>query len=598
MRNFSINTRILFGLGLMAFLSLGAIFWGAESGNGKQLLLISGLFLALGLPLCFFISRSITAPLRQTMQAVDSIARGNFDISLAVQGKDEISSLQQSLNSLGQALQNERAEITARLAETEEQANQALAARYDAETGARQEQDRYQNLLEMAGRLEVLLEELRGSVEEATALGEKACQEDEEQRKQVQSTSTAMEEMNSSVVGIARKASNAAAESKKASKQAVVGENVVEMAMQSISATVQEIESLKTNMGKLEQEAQGIGVVMNVINEIADQTNLLALNAAIEAARAGEAGRGFAVVADEVRKLAEKTMGATQEVENSVSSMRQVTKNNMDSMADVFEKIGQASQYSTQSGSALKEIVRASESSSDLIHSIASDAERQAATSDAINNSIEELNQLLSENSARLNDSVHILHDFSARMQAVRSLVLEIQGKPPLIETFAGKSVRRATSQKTKGTVGAEKKKISSVRFPIEWSDDFATTVHCVDEQHKKLVFMVNDLHKAMTAGKGNEALADVLTGLKEYVIQHFGDEEKWQQQAGYPGFLHHKKIHTQFVAKLVDLESNFKEGRVGISMELMDFLKDWLLQHIMGTDQKYVPYLKAKGID
>ena len=101
-----------------------------------------------------------------------------------------------------------------------------------------------------------------------------------------------------------------------------------------------------------------------------------------------------------------------------------------------------------------------------------------------------------------------------------------------------------------------------------------------------------------MTAGKGNEALADVLTGLKEYVIQHFGDEEKWQQQAGYPGFLHHKKIHTQFVAKLVDLESNFKEGRVGISMELMDFLKDWLLQHIMGTDQKYVPYLKAKGID
>ena len=94
----------------------------------------------------------------------------------------------------------------------------------------------------------------------------------------MQSTSTAMEEMNSSVVGIARKASNAAAESKKASKQAVVGENVVEMAMQSISATVQEIESLKTNMGKLEQEAQGIRVIMNVINEIANQTNLLALN--------------------------------------------------------------------------------------------------------------------------------------------------------------------------------------------------------------------------------------------------------------------------------------------------------------------------------
>ncbi len=597
MRNFSIGTRIFLFMGCMAFLFLGTVFFWGESGNGKLLLFVSGLFLALGLPLCFFLSKSITEPLRQTMQAAESITRGNFDISLSVQGKDEITSLQQMLSSLGQALQNESAEITARLAESEEMADQALAARCDAEASARQEQDRCQSMFEKAERLEVLLEELGGLAKEVTALGEEACQEDEAQRKQVQSTSTVMEEMNSSVTGIARNASTAAAESKKASKQAVAGENVVELAMQAISATVQEIESLKTNMGKLEQEAQGIGVVMNVINEIADQTNLLALNAAIEAARAGEAGRGFAVVADEVRKLAEKTMGATQEVENSVSSMQQVTKNNMDSMADVFEKINQANGYSTQSGSALREIVRASESSSDLIQSIASDAERQTVTSDAINNSLEELNQLLSENSARLNDSVHILHDFSAQMLGVHSLVREIQGKPPLTEKSAGKSTQGVVPPK-KGSVRAEKKKISSVRFPIEWSDDFATTVHCVDEQHKKLVSMVNDLHKAMTTGKGNEALAGILTGLKEYVIQHFGDEEKLQQQAGYPGFLHHKKIHTQFVAKLVDLENNFKEGRVGISMELMDFLKDWLLQHIMGTDQKYVPYLKAKGID
>ncbi len=600
MRNFSINTRIFLVLGCMALFTFGTVFFIAHSA--KLAILTGGVVLVFGLSAGFFLGRSITLPLKETAQGAESLAQGNFGAFLAAQGKDEVTVLQQTLNALGQALRDESAEITARLSEAEEMAEQALAARSDAEISARQEQDKHESMFESAKHLENLLEELAVFVEQVAANEEEARGESKSQTQHIQTTSTAMEEMNASVFGIARNASNAAAESKNATNRAVDGEKVVDMAMESIAATVREIESLKSSMGKLEEEAQGIGTIMNVIIEIADQTNLLALNAAIEAARAGEAGRGFAVVADEVRKLAEKTMSATREVEESVSSIQQVAKNNIDSMTGVFEHIHQANEYSTESGSVLKEIVRASQSSANLVQSIASDAEKQAATSDSINRSVEELSQFLSENSARQEDSVDILRDFVARMLSVRSLAREMQGKPPLTEgpnrSRAADATVFESQKKPQKTGSEEKKKVSSIHFPIQWSEDFATTVDSVDEQHKILVGMVNELHQAMTAGKGNEALGNILAGLKEYVIEHFGDEEKLQQQAGYPGLLQHKKIHEQFVGKLIEVESNFQEGRVGISMDLMDFLKDWLLQHIMGTDQKYVPYLKSKGIN
>ncbi len=142
-------------------------------------------------------------------------------------------------------------------------------------------------------------------------------------------TATAMEEMNATVLEVAHNASNAAESAARARENAQVGAEGVRQAVTSIDAIKDQILDLNESMGELGSQAEGIGQIMNVVTDIADQTNLLALNAAIEAARAGEAGRGFAVVADEVRKLAEKTMQATKEVGDAVSTIQSQARSNI-----------------------------------------------------------------------------------------------------------------------------------------------------------------------------------------------------------------------------------------------------------------------------
>ncbi|GHV54337.1 hypothetical protein FACS1894206_06890 [Deltaproteobacteria bacterium] len=143
----------------------------------------------------------------------------------------------------------------------------------------------------------------------------------EMQRARVESTASAMTEMNSTVMEVARNAGQASEQSEKTKDKANDGAELVNQVVKAINLVNKISGVLQTNMQELGAQAESIGGVMNVISDIADQTNLLALNAAIEAARAGEAGRGFAVVADEVRKLAEKTMSATQEVGGSITAI-------------------------------------------------------------------------------------------------------------------------------------------------------------------------------------------------------------------------------------------------------------------------------------
>ena len=176
--------------------------------------------------------------------------------------------------------------------------------------------------------------------------------------------------------------------------QAVTGEKEVQGAVDAIETVKSTILHLKEAMAGLGEKARDIGQVMNVINEVADQTNLLALNAAIEAARAGEAGRGFAVVADEVRKLAEKTMSATREVESAIESIQEGTNQSAATVDSAVAAIEEAGHMGEESGHSLQRISALAEDSSSRVSAIATAATEQSAASEEINRNISEVNQL------------------------------------------------------------------------------------------------------------------------------------------------------------------------------------------------------------
>jgi methyl-accepting chemotaxis protein len=186
-------------------------------------------------------------------------------------------------------------------------------------------------------------------------------------------------------------------------------------------------ESLAEALASLSSRAENIGKVMAVINDIADQTNLLALNAAIEAARAGEAGRGFAVVADEVRKLAEKTMTATKEVEGAISLIQQSTTDVVREMDTVKERVLNTSDMAKEAGGVLDQIVTHSDSIADMVRGIATAAEQQSATSDEINTSVTHINDLSQEVLSGIRESNKGIQEVSEMAQHLSELVAKFR---------------------------------------------------------------------------------------------------------------------------------------------------------------------------
>ncbi|SPE29474.1 Hemerythrin-like metal-binding protein [Acidobacteriia bacterium SbA2] len=131
----------------------------------------------------------------------------------------------------------------------------------------------------------------------------------------------------------------------------------------------------------------------------------------------------------------------------------------------------------------------------------------------------------------------------------------------------------------------------------FHWDSTYSVNIGILDTQHKTLVAMVNDLHQAMTEGSGKDKLRGILSNLVKYTQAHFATEERLMQSHGYPDFLAHKSQHEDLTNTVLDLQSRFLSNQVGLSIEVMEFLKDWLVKHILGSDKKYTPFLNAKGV-
>ncbi len=405
--------------------TLNAILSKAQYTVGISIAIV---FIFLVLPLSLALIRSILTPLRLVTQNAQQVAKGNLDIRIDVKGHDEITHLESALDLMIHTLNDNIKEIEAKSEAAEQKAREAEKATETAvEAQSQTERAKREGMHAAAARLESVVERVSTVSEEISIKTEEIRSGAEIQSQRISETATAMEEMNSTVLEVARNSSEAAREGANSQTQAQSGSDIVQHSIQALSVAQQKILNLKENMMNLGSQAESIGNIMTVIEDIADQTNLLALNAAIEAARAGEAGRGFAVVADEVRKLAEKTMGATKEVGDSIRAIQANTRSNIENVEVTAHDMDSVVELSTKSGSMLVEIVQGVESSSNQIQEIATAAEEQSATSEEINRSIYEINRITQETSQGVTMTATAISELTEQIAELRNIVQELK---------------------------------------------------------------------------------------------------------------------------------------------------------------------------
>ena len=132
---------------------------------------------------------------------------------------------------------------------------------------------------------------------------------------------------------------------------------------------------------------------------------------------------------------------------------------------------------------------------------------------------------------------------------------------------------------------------------PFRWDPSYSVQVKHFDEQHQQLFRIINDLYDGMRVGSGQEVLRDVLIALQDYILLHFAGEEAVMRNTGYPKLQGHIAQHRKFTSKVEDVCTRYIEGRIGLSIDVLDFLTAWLQQHIVNTDKQYGEFLNSKGI-
>lgn len=129
------------------------------------------------------------------------------------------------------------------------------------------------------------------------------------------------------------------------------------------------------------------------------------------------------------------------------------------------------------------------------------------------------------------------------------------------------------------------------------WKEEYSVNIKEIDDQHKNLVSMINDLHKSMMTGKGKVVLQDVLKRMLNYTIEHFSTEEKYMIKFNFPGYEEHKAAHDTFIDEVHKLSEDFDSGKLFLTIDVMNFLRDWLREHIMKTDKEYSKVFIENGV-
>jgi methyl-accepting chemotaxis protein len=331
----------------------------ADSAQARQMLTIAtALALLFGVIAAWAITRQIVTPLRETLKVVERVASGDLSQDLQVERQDELGQLQSSI---------QRMTVGLRV---------------------------------LIGGISEGVTKIANAAEQLSAVTEQTNAGVNSQKIETDQVATAMHEMTATVQEVARNAEEASEAAVAADQQAREGDRVVNEAIAQIELLASEVGNSTAAMGELKRESDKIGSVLDVIKSVAQQTNLLALNAAIEAARAGEAGRGFAVVADEVRSLAQRTQKSTEEIEELIVGLQNGTQQVATIMDNSRSLTVSSVELTRRAGSSLENITRTVSAIQSMNQQIAAAAEQQSATAEEINRSVLNVRDVSEQTSA------------------------------------------------------------------------------------------------------------------------------------------------------------------------------------------------------
>ena len=295
------------------------------------------------------------------------------------------------------------------------------------------------NLRQMMQSIAGTAEHVASASEEISSSSTQQAQGAETQKDQTAQVATAMQEMSSTVLQVSDNSNKAAESSRQAAETARHGGAIVKETLTKMRVIAESVGATAKKMEELGKSSDQIGRIIGVIDDIADQTNLLALNAAIEAARAGEQGRGFAVVADEVRKLAERTTTATKEIAQMIKNIQDETRLAVTAMEAGNKQVEEGVKSTAQAGDSLKEIIQMSEQVGEMITHIATAATEQSSASEEVNKNMEEIAKLVKESAVGAQQSAKACQDLSG-------LALDLQKMVGNFKLDSSSGVRRHAS--------------------------------------------------------------------------------------------------------------------------------------------------------
>ncbi len=400
-----------------------------ESNSDANFVILGfcGAALLCGIFITVFLTRNVNAQLGKDPGQLSVIAHrvvgGDYNVDDGGKKQGVYGAIVEMVGALERNIK--KAELESQNAQ--EATVKAEEAMKKAEAAGQEAKAKAEALLNVAGRLEEVGSVVSSASTQLSAQIEQSDRGAGEAAQRLSEAATAMNEMNATVQEVARNASAASAASADTKDKATAGAQVVERSLRRIESVHQVSLELKDDMTQLNEHARSIDQIMGVISDIADQTNLLALNAAIEAARAGEAGRGFAVVADEVRKLAEKTMASTNDVGNAIKAIQESTAKSTASVDNAVAQIEEATDLANESGRALEEIVTTAETTADQVNAIATASEEQSAASEEINHSILLCNDMSRQIADAMAEAAKAVSGLAREAQELSELIHEMK---------------------------------------------------------------------------------------------------------------------------------------------------------------------------